>query len=273
MTGAFPRMLGAVAFCATIVALIAAAPAAAPSFGGITLGSTIAAASAAYPQATVSKVGAISILRWKRPEGGKLTAYTDANGSIWLIQFDGDPHEKGDVQIPCGGNFDLKSSHVNLNNAAAHLGCIPVRAAMSAYTLPDRSLLAASFFGPGDGALQTVTWSIYNNPASWASPAATPPAACTIAGQEAVVLKRAPLDIPASEVSKALAAGASPNMDVEVMLGPDGLVKHASMYRGSGSDEFDDAAIAAVQSSVYRPKRIHCTPTYGVYQFLFEVPH
>lgn len=62
-------------------------------------------------------------------------------------------------------------------------------------------------------------------------------------------------------------------MDVEVLLGPDGLVKRASMFRSSGSSVLDDAAIAAVENSIYRPKRIRCTPTYGVYQFPFEAPH
>jgi TonB family protein len=273
---AFPRVLAIALCCAAAVALTAAAPAGTQSLGGIVIGTSIETATAVYPQAKVSKIGSISILHIDRPDGGKLTAYSDFRGAVWLVRYDGVLHERGSLEIPCGGDFDLQSSHVNLDNAADQLGCKSIARSnpdTNAYMAPDRSVLVASFYGPGDGALQTAIWSLSGIPASWTVPVAMPTGTCTMAGEEAVVAKRAPLDVSPSDAQKALAAGASRDMDVEVMLGPDGLVKRASMFRSSGSALLDDAAIAAVVNSVYRPKRIRCVPTYGVYQFPFEVPH
>jgi TonB family protein len=233
-------------------------------------------ANAAYPSVKVARIGSISILHVERTDGGKLTAYSDFRGVVWQVRFDGDPHERGSLQIPCGGDFYLQSSHGNFDNAADELGCKSIARSnpdTNSYVLPDRSVLTASFYGPGDGGLQTAIWSVSGIPASWTVAAVTPTGSCTTLGEEAAVVKRAPLDISPSDAQKALAAGASPDMDVEVMLGPDGLVKRASMFRSSGSAVLDDAAIAAVVKSVYRPKRIRCAPTYGVYQFPFEVPH
>jgi TonB family protein len=233
-------------------------------------------ANAAYPSAKVAKIGSISILRVDRPDGGKLVAYSDFRGVVWQVRFDGDPREGGSLQIPCGGDFYLQSSHGNFDNAADELGCKSIARSnpdTNSYVLPDRSVLTASFYGPGDGGLRTALWSVSGIPASWTVTPATPTGSCTMPEEEAAVVKRAPLDISPSDAQKALAAGASPDMDVEVMLGPDGLVKRASMFRSSGSAVLDDAAIAAVVNSAYRPKRIQCAPTYGVYQFPFKVPH
>ncbi len=274
MTDAFPRLLAAAANCAGVTALLAATPAAQPSLGGIVIGTPMEAANAAYPNAKLAKIGSISILHLDRPDGGKITAYSDFRGVVWQVRFDGEPHERGSLQIPCGGDFYLQSSHVNLDNAADELGCKSIARSnpdTNSYVLPDRSVLAASFYGPGDGALQTAIWSASGIPASWTVPAAMPTGSCITPGEEAAVVKRAPLDVSAPDAQKALAAGASPDMDVEVLLGPDGLVKRASMFRSSGSAVLDDAAVAAVESSVYRAKRIRCVPTYGVYQFPFEV--
>jgi TonB family protein len=265
-------VLAAAAYSAGVAALVAATPAAQPSLGGIVLGTPMERAAAAYPLANVTKVGAISILHADRPDGGKLTAYGDFRGVVWLVRFEGVPHERGSLQLPCGGDFDLQSSYENLADGAAKFGCTAIPHAF-AYSLPDRSVLVASFYGPHDGALQTATWSVSGIPASWTVPAAVPTGACNTAGEEAVVVKRAPLDVSPADAQKALGAGASPDIDVEVLLGPDGLVKRASMFRSSGSSVLDDAAITAVENSIYRPKRIHCTPTYGVYQFPFEVQH
>jgi TonB family protein len=272
---AFPRLLGTALYFVGLAALIAATPASQASLGGIVVGTPIETASALYPQGKVSKVGSTSILRVDRPGGGKLTAYSDVRGLVWQVRFDGDPHERGSLQIPCGGDFDLQSSHGNLD-AADELGCKSIARSnpdTNAYILPDRSVLVASFYGPGDRALKSAIWSVSAIPASWTVPGVTPSGPCNTPAEEAAVIKRAPLDVSPSDAQKALAAGASADMDVEVLLGPDGLVKRASMFRSSGSTELDDAAIAAVEKSVYRPKRIRCLPTYGVYQFPFEVPH
>jgi hypothetical protein len=87
------------------------------ALGGIALGTSIESAAAQYPQGKLTKIDSISILRWNRPDGGRLTAYSDFQGNVWQVRFDGAIHERGTLQLPCAGEFDVTSSHVNFEFA------------------------------------------------------------------------------------------------------------------------------------------------------------
>lgn len=54
---------------------------------------------------------------------------------------------------------------------------------------------------------------------------------------------------------------------VRVLIGPDGQVQEASIWRTSEDDNLDKKAIAAASASKYAPKIVHCVPTPGVYLF------
>jgi TonB family protein len=255
--------------CATLGGGIARASSAA-ELGGIALGVSIGNAAALYPQGTVTKVGRISILRWNRPDGGHLTAYSDYLGNVWQIRFDGVLQERGTLQLPCGGDFDITGSHINYDVAAESLHCKRSSPSDNTYSLPDGSVTTAEFFGPGDRSLQSAVLSATGLPPTWPATPSAGQSNCDVPNREAGMLHRADLRLP-SDAVKHGATGTLTPMRVLVLLGPDGLVKRASMWTSSGNDEFDDAAVAAVQQSTYRPKLSECAPTYGVYVFPYVV--
>jgi TonB family protein len=79
------------------------------------------------------------------------------------------------------------------------------------------------------------------------------------------------MQLTPDEIRQGLAAGATPAMSVEVFVETDGSVTRASMYKSSGSDVFDNAAMSAARRSVYRPKFANCKPAMGVYLMPFIV--
>jgi TonB family protein len=57
------------------------------------------------------------------------------------------------------------------------------------------------------------------------------------------------------------------NATVSVLVGPDGRVEKATIYRSSGYLQFDIASIRAAKSSRYKPKLIDCKPVEGTVLF------
>jgi periplasmic protein TonB len=54
---------------------------------------------------------------------------------------------------------------------------------------------------------------------------------------------------------------------VSVLVGPDGQVEKASIYKSSGYLQFDMASIRAAKSSSYKPKLVDCKPVEGTVLF------
>jgi TonB family protein len=241
------------------------------ALGGIALGTSIESAAAQYPQGKLTKIDSISILRWNRPDGGRLTAYSDFQGNVWQVRFDGAIHERGTLQLPCAGEFDVTSSHVNFEFATESSHCKRPPSGGNTYTLPDGAVTTVDFFGPGDESLQTAVLAAVGIPSTWPNTPSAGQSNCDVPNREAGVLHRANLQLSESALRKAAGGVALTRMQVVVLLGPDGRVKQASMWTSSGNDELDDAAIAAVQQSTYRPKLSQCAPTYGVYLFPYVV--
>jgi TonB family protein len=125
------------------------------------------------------------------------------------------------------------------------------------------------FFDPGDGSLQTAVLAANAIPSTWPEAPSTGRSNCDVPNREAGILHRANPQLPSS--FRHGATGKLISMQVVVLLGPDGLVKRASMWKSSGDDDLDDAAIAAVQQSTYRPKLSGCTAAYGVYIFPYVI--
>lgn len=55
--------------------------------------------------------------------------------------------------------------------------------------------------------------------------------------------------------------------DITVTILPDGSVGHAAVFKSSGIDAFDIAAVQAAEESTYNPRIAYCRPTIGVYLF------
>lgn len=54
---------------------------------------------------------------------------------------------------------------------------------------------------------------------------------------------------------------------VKVLIGPDGKVKEASIFKSSGYPAFDIAVVDAARLTVYSPKVVDCKSVEGVYLF------
>jgi hypothetical protein len=247
------------------------------SFEGVVLGSPIKDAIATLPKAMVSNVGPIAVVRWRRADGGKLTIYGDFQGDVDYVAFETDSQARGSLLVPCAGNVVLRITANALASAMSRSSaCRRVDADAFTYDISDGSTDVSGgstlviSMAPGHDAITNVSWASLKIPTTWKSTATASPGECKSVGREAGVLNRAPLGITAADLRRQPATQAG--MEVEILLGPDGDVKRAWMYRSSGSDLADDAAIAAVQNSVYRPKMYRCTPTYGVYRFSFATP-
>jgi TonB family protein len=52
---------------------------------------------------------------------------------------------------------------------------------------------------------------------------------------------------------------------VKVLIGPDGSVQNAMIYRSSGNTALDNAAVTAAKAATYSPKVVNCQPAAGVY--------
>lgn len=54
---------------------------------------------------------------------------------------------------------------------------------------------------------------------------------------------------------------------IAVLVGPDGHVKAASVYKSSGYLPFDAASVRAAKASKYRPQLVDCKPVEATYYF------
>jgi protein TonB len=55
---------------------------------------------------------------------------------------------------------------------------------------------------------------------------------------------------------------------VSVLIGPDGKIEKATIYKSSGNLGFDTASIRAARQSVFKPKVVNCQPVEGTAFFL-----
>jgi protein TonB len=96
-----------------------------------------------------------------------------------------------------------------------------------------------------------------------ATPAATPKPACAQPHVDATVTRPVEPDYP----DMARQQGATGTVQVKVTLTAGGGVSSASVYRTSGNQSLDNAAVAAAQQSSYSPEIDNCQPVAGSYLF------
>jgi TonB family protein len=96
------------------------------------------------------------------------------------------------------------------------------------------------------------------------SPNASP--SCAIPNQEAKLISAVFPRISLFDRQRAEANGEVVRAAVvRVLIGPDGQVQEAAIWKTSEDDNLDKKAIAAARASKYTPKIVHCMPTPGVY--------
>lgn len=93
---------------------------------------------------------------------------------------------------------------------------------------------------------------------------------CPVPNYEAVIAKAVRPDVSSTDIEKAKEMGAKMSVVVRIVVGPDGKVKEATIYKSSGNMTLDYAALQAARASTYKPKVIQCKPVSGVYQFPFS---
>lgn len=125
------------------------------TLAGVTLGSNVTQVLSRHPGAQSSR-GSGRWWRWSKQDGGAVTITADDSGEVTRVDFQADRGQEGNIDLPCVGAFPVQSSHVNLNFALAKTSCSAFNGA--AYGLPDRSVVAVRFNGPGDGQLAEATW-------------------------------------------------------------------------------------------------------------------
>jgi TonB family protein len=54
---------------------------------------------------------------------------------------------------------------------------------------------------------------------------------------------------------------------IAVVVGADGKIEKAAVYKPSGVAAFDQASLQAARASTYRPKIVDCTPVESMYYF------
>ena len=95
------------------------------------------------------------------------------------------------------------------------------------------------------------------------SPAALPP--CTKPNHEGGLLKAVVPKVSPVQLNQAEDDGAQMWATVKLLIGPDGSVQEATIYRSSGSTALDNAAVTAAKAATYSPKVVNCQPVAGVY--------
>jgi TonB family protein len=104
-------------------------------------------------------------------------------------------------------------------------------------------------------------------------PSPTPAASrrlCANPNHEAYVEDRIYPSVLQSELDEAIALGAKPSVVVRIVVGPDGHLRAATIFRTSGSWQLDAAALRAAHLSTYLPKQVGCKPVTGVYQLPYS---
>lgn len=104
------------------------------------------------------------------------------------------------------------------------------------------------------------------------APSALPDSACAPATQDAQVVERATVFLRDSVTAQAEAQGSLMKARVEVTIAPDGRISGARIWKSSGNDSLDQAALEAAQATIFHPKLIDCKPVTGTYLLLVEFP-
>jgi hypothetical protein len=142
-----------------MISLVVAAAVAAGEFqtlAGVTLGSNVRKVLSEHPDAKRAANGTSGWWRWSKPGGGVVRVSTDEAGSITRIDFQPTEGQDDTIDLPCVGDFPIQASHLNLESALNQTPCSAFNGAT--YGLPDHSLVAVRFNGPGDGQLIEATW-------------------------------------------------------------------------------------------------------------------
>ena len=125
------------------------------TLAGVTLGSDLAQVLSEYPGAQRSASPGQRWV-WSRRGGGTVIVTADYLGNITRVDFVADKGQDNNIDLPCVGAFPVQDSHVNLEFALNKTACSAFNGAT--YGLPDRSVVAVRFNGPGDGQLAEATW-------------------------------------------------------------------------------------------------------------------
>jgi protein TonB len=100
-----------------------------------------------------------------------------------------------------------------------------------------------------------------------------PPAAatCDTPNREASIINAYSPQLSYDQLRQAKADGAGDSIQVRVLVGPDGSVQQVAMFKSSGNDVLDNAAMAAAKQSVYTPKLANCRPVIGAYLYVVDL--
>ncbi len=136
-------------------AVAAAGELKASTLAGVTLGSNLTQVLSEYPGAQRSANPGQRWV-WSRRGGGTVTVTADDLGNITRVDFVATKGQDDNIDLPCVGAFPVRDSDVNLQFALVKTACSAFNGA--AYGLPDRSIVAVRFNGPGDGQLIEAVW-------------------------------------------------------------------------------------------------------------------
>lgn len=126
------------------------------TLAGVALGSNLRRVVLEHPTARRSRSGSARWWAWSRTGGGTVAITADDLGNVNRVDFVVDKGQDDNIDLPCVGQFPVQDSHVNLEFALNKTSCSAFNGAT--YGLPDRSLVAIRFDGPGDGQLIEATW-------------------------------------------------------------------------------------------------------------------
>ena len=125
------------------------------TLAGVTLGSNLTEVLLEYPGAQRA-VSPGQRWSWSRRGGGTVTVTADDLGNITRVEFVASKGQGTNIDLPCVGAFSARDSDANLELALNKTACSAFNGAN--YGLPDRSLVAIRFEGPGDGRLVEAIW-------------------------------------------------------------------------------------------------------------------
>jgi len=98
------------------------------------------------------------------------------------------------------------------------------------------------------------------------TPSPTPKPQCAVPNADATVTQKAEADYP--DIAKQ--QGAQGTTTVKVQLDAGGSLVGTSIYKSSGFNSLDQAALSAARSSRYAPETVNCVKTAGFYLFVVD---
>jgi hypothetical protein len=128
----------------------------AATLAGVTLGSNLTQVLAEHPGAQRSANIPGRRWVWSRSGGGTVAVTADDSGRITRVFFLANKGQHDNIDVPCVPAFPVEDSDANLQSALRKTGCSAFNGAT--YGVPDRSLVAIRFDGPGGGQLIEATW-------------------------------------------------------------------------------------------------------------------